>query len=270
MIFSKVLSTQPGWILFDWNGSLQSALTDLARMGYQGVELLYDSSTFEPYREKPEPLRDKLIDAGIKSVGITVSVDLYISETIESDLARCTRVADTVATIGGEMLLVVPGVRRFKRPQHELTDRQYQCMADALNEIGRVCCGNGIRFCLNPHVRRVIERRHEVSRILGLTDPALVGLSFDPSHTYIGGWDPVECVEQHGTRISCVHLRNLRDGHYSNPAVGEINMIQVLTSLKKIGYRGWMLPCIPAYAHYGKSEAEVANDNFAYLRSNLW
>ena len=270
MISGRFSSTQPGWIVFDWKSRLESAAADLFRMGYRGIELLYNSSIFEPYRKNPELLRDELIDTGIKPVGITASADLYLSETIESDVAHCARVSDAVATIGGEMLLIVPGVRRFKRPQHALTDGQYQCMADALNEIGKVCRGNGIRCCLSPHVRHVIERRHEVTRILGLTDPTLVGLSFDPSHTYIGGWDPVECVEQHGTRIACVHLRNLRDGRYSNPDVGEIDMIQVLTALKSSGYCGWILPCMPSYAHYGKSEAEVASDNFSYLYSNLW
>ena len=166
--------------------------------------------------------------------------------------------------------MVVPGVRQFEHCQHGLTDEQYECMASALDRVGLDCRKPGITCCLNPHVRQVIERRHESNRILGMTDPDLVKFCFDPSHVYIGGWDPVGSIEKHKERIACVHLRNLKDGYYSNPATGEINMDQVLQTLKRASYSGWILHCMPAYAHYGESEAEVARDNFRYLETKLW
>ena len=262
--------TNPGWITFVWNDSLPDAAQELAAIGYRGVEILYNSSLYEPYRERPETLRDALSDTGVHLVGIVVTADLYNPETVDREIADCSSVAQAVAAIGGDILFVVPGVRQFANSQHGLTDEQYERMASSLDRVGLECRKQGVTCCLNPHIRQVIERRHEINRILGMTDPDLVKLSYDPSHIYIGGWDPVEAAEKHRERIACVHLRNLKDGYYSNPETGEIDMDRVLQTLKRGGYSGWILPCLPAYAHYGKSEAEVARDNFRYLEARLW
>jgi len=262
--------TKPGWVTFIWNGNLAEAIHELAAMGYEGIEILEKRSYYDPYRENPEALGRKLAQARMTMIAMAVAADLYKKETADQEIEHCLKTAASVATVEGEFLLIVPGSRAFEGSRLGLTDDQYKYLAESLNRIGRDCRKFGITCCYTPHVRQMIERRHEMNRLLDLTDSDCLKLCYDPSHIYLGGWDPLECIEQHKDRIAYVHLRNFMDGQYSNPDTGEIAMEEVLQALERARYSGWVLPCMPAYSHYGKSEAQVAKDNLAYLKIKLW
>lgn len=262
--------TQPGWVTFQWNGLLSNAIRELADMGYAGIEILEKRSYYDPYRDDPAALEVELRKAGMTMVAMVVAADLYKKEIVEGEIDHCLKTAASLAAVGGLFLLIVPGKREFEGSRLGLTDEQYHHLADSLNRIGRECQAMDVTCCYTPHVRTMIERRHEINRVLALTDPDLVKLCYDPSHIYLGGWEPLACLEQHRDRIAYVHLRNFKNGAYSNPEAGEIDTQAILKNLEHHGYSGWILPCMPAYAHDGKSEAEVARENFRYLKTRLW
>jgi len=239
-------------------------------LGYERIEILEKRSYYDPYRDHPDALEVELRKAGMTMVAMVVAADLYQNATVEEEIDHCLKTAASVATMDGECLLIVPGKRDFEGNQLGLTDDEYARLAEGLNHIGGECKAMGVTCCYTSHVRQVIERRHEINRVLAMTDSALVRLCYDPSHIYLGGWDPIACLEQHRDRIAYVHLRNFKNGAYSNPEAGEIDTQAILKNLEHHGYSGWILPCMPAYAHDGKSEADVARENLAFLQTRLW
>ena len=89
-------------------------------------------------------------------------------------------------------------------------DTQWKAMIAGLHEIGRIAKEAGMSVSYHPHVGTGVQTLPEIDRLMADTDPALVGLLYDPGHLHYGGADPIEVGRRHGRRITHVHLKDVR------------------------------------------------------------
>ena len=59
-----------------------------------------------------------------------------------------------------------------------------------------------------------METPAEIEKLMGLTDPKLLGLVFDTGHYRFGGGDPLEGLRKHRERVWHFHFKDY------NPEVG--------------------------------------------------
>lgn len=257
--------TKLGGVTFNWREDLPLAMEELAKIGYEGFEILFQSKLYQPYRGKPGQLKKEISKAGIELAGLYFGGVWYQKETRDGEVKRALEAAQGLATLEGKYLIVGPSSR--KKDSLGLTDQEYKHMTEALNQIGQGCQKLGITCSFHPHINLSIERRHEIDKIFSLTDPDIVKFCLDTGHIYAGGWDPVEVIEKYKERIVYVHLKDFKDGFYCSLGSGEIDTEAILKALKNQGYSGWILPEIPSR---DQSAVGIARENYQYLKARLW
>lgn len=90
-----------------------------------------------------------------------------------------------------------------------LTDAQWRTLSDALNELGRRCKQRGMTLAFHNHAGSYIETPVGVNKLMGYTDPDLVGLCLDTGHFTYGGGDAAGAVQAYLPRLRYLHLKDL-------------------------------------------------------------
>lgn len=108
---------------------------------------------------------------------------------------------------------------------------------------------------LHPHVGTMIEREHEVLRLL---EDSAIALCLDTGHLFAGGTDPAAIARDAADRVGHVHLKDVdaalagrvadgslsymdavRGGLYRPLGRGDAGIGDVVGALKAAGYDGW-------------------------------
>jgi inosose dehydratase len=131
-----------------------------------------------------------------------------------------------------------------------------------LERIGKLAdwmAANGVRMAFHHHMGTVIEKAHEVDRLLEGT-PATVGLLYDTGHLTFAGEDPAAVARRWAERINHVHAKDVRPdvlrrvraerlsfldavlaGVYTVPGDGCIDFAAALRPVADAGYSGWVI-----------------------------
>lgn len=252
MLEVRIGHTALTWDVLDRPAKLGEAIRDCAALGYQGIETggrVYD--WWE--RERPGQLQRLLAGAELHMVGLFQSgewIDPDAAPTLRADAARW---AEALRTLGGDILMLVPGPRHDDRPPGIDAFAQ---MAWTMNEVGSIARDAGIRAAMHPHWGTAAESRLEIEVLLDRLDPDLIGFAPDTGQIAKGGTDPTELVERWADRVRYVHLKDLsprwdemrRNGEplrspagYVALGQGVIDVRPIMQCLDRVGYRGWLM-----------------------------
>ena len=133
---------------------------------------------------------------------------------------------------------------------------------DYLRKITRLAdwmAASGVPMAFHHHMGTVIEKAHEIDRLLAGT-PESVGLLYDTGHLAFAGEDPAAVARRWAKRINHVHAKDVRpevlrrvpaerlsfldavvDGVYTVPGDGCIDFMAALRPVADAGYSGWIV-----------------------------
>jgi inosose dehydratase len=146
------------------------------------------------------------------------------------------------------------------KPEDSLSEAEYRCFADVLNQVGETTLEFGVKSCFHNHVGTPIETRQEVDRLFALVDREIVFLGPDTGHLAWGGADVVEFFRDYAASIKTVHLKDINravmeegrqkewsyftfsdNGVFAELGEGFIDFPAVLDVLLKAGFQGWLI-----------------------------
>jgi inosose dehydratase len=160
------------------------------------------------------------------------------------------------------------------RTKSVLTDRpilnegQWFLLIELLDRAGKYAKDQGMQLSYHPHVGTCVMSVEETERLLDNTNPEYVGLCLDTAHLRFGGASPEDVVDlatKYATRITHVHLKNVRvevlntakannysfyqaikSGIFTVPGDPEgedsaLLLDPVMKLLKEVGYSHWMV-----------------------------
>lgn len=156
-----------------------------------------------------------------------------------------------------------------------------------LEKLGRLADwmrGEGVAMSFHHHMGTVVEKAHEVDRLMEGT-PASVGLLLDTGHLTFAGDDPAPVARRWAQRVNHVHCKDVRpdvlrrvnaerwsfldavvEGVFTVPGDGCVDLAASLEPLAVAGYAGWLI-CEaeqdPARAH----PLTYAKQGYATLRA---
>lgn len=165
------------------------------------------------------------------------------------------------------------------RPEHGLSDDEWQAFADGANEVARaVRDETGLRTAFHHHCAGFIETPEETERLLEMTDPDLVGLCFDTGHYAYAGGDPIDGLKRFRERIWHIHFKDCHpsiaeearqkgwsyfdavgNGLFFTLGGGLVDFDAVLKEIRSSGYSGWIV--VEDELPPGKADAFEANRN---------
>jgi inosose dehydratase len=121
----------------------------------------------------------------------------------------------------------------------EKTDEELAVQAENLNRLGEALGKLGVRLAIHSHDPEMRSAAREWYHILRHTDADKVGFCLDLHWVLRGKQDPYRLLEDAGPRVLDLHLRNSRDGVWTEVlGHGDLDYGRVRQVLDKIGYRG--------------------------------
>lgn len=140
-----------------------------------------------------------------------------------------------------------------------MSEDEWPVFLDRLGRLGDWMADRGVRIAFHHHMGTVIEKAHEIDRLLEGTPPS-VGLLFDTGHLCFAGDDPATVARRWSRRINHVHAKDVRPavltrvlaerwsfldavvgGVYTVPGDGCIDFAASLAPLAEAGYAGWLI-----------------------------
>ena len=202
----------------------------------------------------PSDLRAMLDAHGMQLTGGFNALVLHDPDRTDRTMQQVNAGAELLAAAGADCFITcaVSDPADWQRP--ELTDDQWQTVADNLMTIDEICREHGLVQAFHPHVDSLVETADEIQRIIDSTD---VGFVVETGHMLIGGFDPLAFVSAHPDRVALVHLKDVtldlieplnRDeltlmeavqaGIFPALGDGGAPIADVVRSLEHAGYRG--------------------------------
>ncbi len=258
-----------GVLEFDLEGEVADftkVLNEMQETGYAGTEL--GDWGFMP--TEPARLRAELARRNLALLGAFVPVALADQASHAPGEAAALRTARLLASASSATPFIVLADDNGKdpvrtahagriRPDEGLSAERWKTFAAGANRIaGAVHRETGLRTVFHHHCGGFVETPAEIETLLGLTNPALLGLCLDTGHYAFGGGDPLEAIRKYGQRIWHVHFKDcdpavasearrnnwdyfesVRHGIFCELGRGNVNFRGVIDALASAGYDGW-------------------------------
>lgn len=271
----------PGW---GFQMDPQRVLAEMAELGFSATE--FGPVGFLP--DEPARKAELLEGFGLKATGGFVPVVLHDPghDPVPEVQAELAAYAPSGASV--LVLAAATGVEGYdSRPQ--LDSVGWNVLLTNLDRLQKTAQDAGVETVLHPHVGTMVETSADLDRVLAGSS---IPLCLDTGHLLIGGTDPVAFAAAHADRIAHAHLKDVDAaiartvqsgersyydavvaGLYRPLGQGDIDVRSILSSLRGVGYEGWLVleqdNVLRIEPDPGTGPIDDARSSVAYLRSAL-
>ena len=239
-----------------WEKDVFLSFREAHDVGYRYVESFIHY--FTAYLERPEELKKKIDQIGVKFVTISNGSPL---ERHFEDLSKHQRILEDhmrlvrfIKQLGCDHLKINTGPRR----PGGTTGEDLRQMAKVMNELGKRISDEGLKFGVHAHMWSQLENRREINTLMDSTDPRHVWFVLDTGHITMAGMDPVALARRLGHRIIEFHLKDTLPEHrggakrrrertdsmkepiFFELGKGGVDFPALKAQLDKIGWQGWL------------------------------
>lgn len=194
-----------------WGPDSLGAIKDISDLGFRGIECF--TQVADQYADKPDLFRRVLDDHGIRLTAL-YGGGRMLRETRAADVDYNRRVAEFVAAVGADRLMLGGGDRRRDAAGVDrFNSDDVSDLCETMNRIGEECLRLGVKACYHPHVGTIGEERENIDRIFAGTDASLLFAGPDPAHLFLGGYDPLEFFRRYAARIAYLHFKDVTHGY---------------------------------------------------------
>lgn len=294
----KIANAPCSWgvLEFDLEGEAagyEQVLDEILETGYSGTEL--GDWGFMP--TNPFQLRKELSTRNLELLGAFVPVALSDPSSHIPGADIAVKTAKLMMNAGYPNSFIVLSddngkdpVRTMNagrvKPEMALDKAQWDMFASGANEIAyKVKKESGLRTVFHHHCAGFVETYEEVSTLMKMTDPSLLGLCLDTGHLKFGGGDPLRALEEFYIRIWHVHYKDcqpeiakrsaeskwdyfasVKNGVFCELGKGEIDFAEFTNELRSSEYNGWIVVEQDVLPGMG-SPKDCARNNREFLRS---
>ena len=233
------------------NGSMETAVRDIASAGYTGTEM-FDGNV-AAYADRPAALRELLSETGVELVSVYSGANFIYGDILPDELYRVARAAELAATFGAKQLVVGGGAKRASGT----TDEDYKRLAAALDKVVDIVEAAGLNATYHPHLTTIVEGPDDIARLLKDTR---IGFCPDTAHLAAGGGDPAALIRRYPERIGHVHLKDakLSPLQFLPLGEGELDFPGILEAIRAAGYDGWLMVELDSYDGDPRVAAEIS------------
>jgi D-psicose/D-tagatose/L-ribulose 3-epimerase len=225
---------------------VETTIRRLAKYGYDGIEISYDSVALGPAAPGSAAVRETLVENGIECVG-SISLMFAGRDLIHADadvraasveyLKNCvTMIKELRGDEGGGTMSIVPSevgkVKEMASPEQE-----WEWAIEGLKEVNAHANGEGVRIALEALNRFETNflNRHDQALLLAQEVGDDVGVCLDVYHMNQEEADMYQAFRNAGDKLFDVHVA---DNNRMACGQGQLDWARILGTLKEIGYDG--------------------------------
>lgn len=225
---------------------VETTIRRLAKYGYDGIEISYDSVALSPGAPGTAAVRGMLEENGIECVG-SISLMFAGRDLIHADpavradsveyLKNCiTMVKELRGGDGGGTMSIVPSevgkVKEMASPEEE-----WQWAVEGLKEVREHANAEGVRMALEALNRFETNflNRHDQALLLAEEVGDDVGVCLDVYHMNMEEADMLQAFRDAGDKLFDVHVA---DNNRMACGQGQLDWAAIFGTLKEIGYDG--------------------------------
>lgn len=226
---------------------VETTIKRLARLGYDGIEISYDSVELSPGAPGTKAVAGMLEDNGIECVG-SISLMFAGRDLIHADpavrassvdyLKRCVTMIKELragADRPGTMSIVPSEVGKVK--EMASPEEEWAWAIEGLKEVNEHARGEGVRVAIEPLNRFETNfvNRHDQALLLAGEVGDDVGVCLDVYHMNQEESDTPAAFRAAGDRLFDVHVA---DNNRMACGQGDLDWATIIGTLKDIGYDG--------------------------------
>ncbi len=224
-----------------WTGDADDLLAAISAAGYSGIEIT--DTMIGSYANRPEAFAAALRAHGLQLVAFACGSASGFTEpsAVADDLQAVDRALEFTATFPNALLSL--GSATSVSPGS--VDDKFSIAASFYNAAGERGRRAGVTVAMHPssHHDTLLGTRAEYDRIMGLTDPALVGWVPDTGHILRGGQNLLETIGAHLDRVRYLHLKDVdAEGHWRMLGDGRCDTPAVVALVASApNFNGWLV-----------------------------
>ena len=238
---------------------LETCLKEAAEAGFAGIE------KGNKFPNDPKALKAVLGKYGLAFVSGWYGAELR-TRSVDEEIKAMEPHLSLLAAMGSPVMVFaeVSGTTQADRKvpvanRPLMSEAEWRDYPRKLTAVAEHMKKRGVLLAYHHHMGTVIEKAHEVDRLMSNT-PDVVGLLFDTGHLTYAGEDAAAVAERWGKRIIHVHAKDIRRdvlqkalaerwsfldavvaGVFTVPGDGSIDFKRVLAPIAKAGYSGWWI-----------------------------
>lgn len=242
--------------------SFEQCIDEMALAGYVGTEL------GNKYPRDAALLKDTLAARGLQLSSAWFSTYFTVDGAYSDTLARFMEHLSFMRAMGAGFINVCECGHAIQGSETailspfkpEFSEQQWAALVKGLHALGRIAHDYGMQVVYHYHAGTGVFTGNEIDALMERTSPELVGLLLDTGHAAFAGVDSLRLIEQYSSRISYVHLKDVRAevlksvsennlnfmdavraGVFTVPGDGFLDFSAIIKGLKKSAYSGWMI-----------------------------
>lgn len=261
-----------GYTAMTWGNEERQAISDVAALGFPGIQLRANAVT----EFKPAELKDLLRQHKLTFVALS-SGDVSLDASEAEQIAKHVSNAQFVKDAGGLYLQILDSLKSYPRTA---TPEECKRLGQLLTELGKRTADIGIPLGYHNHLNTLSQMPANLDLILENADPKFVKLELDTAHIVAGGGDPAKTIEKYHDRLLFLHLKDVVDISADTPKAkypfqfvelgrGRVDLPAVFAALDKVGFKGWAiveLDRVPDSSRTPKQCAQISKD---YLEQKI-
>ena len=215
---------------------IADALAELARIGYDGVEVCLEHPDCRPEELTPArcaELLGTIRDAGLEVASVSYHADFEPpAERFENTL----RAVEMVRHLGTDIFIIngrraepegIPGV------QAEL----WGLLADLLPRAERA----GVRVAVEPEPGTAVASSLDMLNLMARMGSEALGVNLDVGHAYLTDDNVCESIRDLTRSILHTHFEGMPAGEHDHliPGEGDIDLPAIGAALTEVGYKGY-------------------------------
>lgn len=243
----------------EWKGSVDDILDCIKKAGYEGVEIT--NNMIGTYYNNPDAFARALEKRGIKfaAFGFVPLFQFTDYTHFTDEIKNAEKGIEFLSNFPGTKLELAGGSARNR----ENLEDKFKTMCRIYNEIAERAMKKNVKVDVHPHSHAgsIIETPEEYEKLMGLTEPDLVGWCPDSGHIIRSGLDLIKTLTKYKKRIRNIHFKDVdKKGVWKPMGKGICDFKKILKLLENIGYKGWII---------AEEESEEArNDQTALITAN--
>jgi sugar phosphate isomerase/epimerase len=224
---------------------VETTIQRLAKYGYDGIEISYDSVELSPGAPGTKAVRQMLVDNKVECVGSIslmfegrdlIHADAGVRENSVEYLKSCiTMIKELRDGDGGTMGIVPSEVGKVK--EMASPEEEWAWAVEGLKAVREHANAEGVRIAIEPLNRFETNflNRHDQALLLAEEVGPELGVCLDVYHMNQEEADTLQAFRNAGDRLFDVHVA---DNNRMACGQGQLDWAGIMGTLKEIGYDG--------------------------------